>query len=181
MATIYNLIVTAQDSATADAQRDLIAESNNQMLAGLKIKDFFKTLISGIRPGSIQTKVNCAKASGTITLAAFVQNDTITINGVGFTGKDSPAAATEFQTGVSDTATAASFATVANTNATLDGMVIVTSATSVITITALVPGELGNAVTTAISAHGTAAGARLTGGTNGDAERQHYFGSVAGG
>jgi len=181
MAVIYDMIVVAQDQATADAQRDVIAESGNQMLQGLKLKDFFKMLTSGIRPAIVQTKVNLAKASGTITLASFVQNDTITINGVGFTGKDSPAAAAEFQTGVSDTSTAASFASVANSNATLDGMVIVTSATTVITITALVPGELGNAVTTAISAHGTAAGARLTGGTNGDAERTHYFGSVSGG
>jgi hypothetical protein len=60
-------------------------------------------------------------------------------------------------------------------------MIIATSSTSVITIEALLPGELGNAVTIANSANATASGARLTGGTNGDAERTHYFGSVSGG
>lgn len=178
MATIYDKIIVAHDETSTNAQHDLIAETGYVMLAGLKIKRYFKNIVSGMRPATVYSKVNCAKASGTITLAAFVATDVITINGVAFTCKSSGASgATEFNVGGDDTASAVSAIAAFNAHTTLDGMVIATSATSVITITALEAGELGNAVTIAISAHGTASGARLTGGTNGDVERTHYYGS----
>lgn len=180
MATIYDLVIVAHDSATADAQRDLIAETGNTPFAGLKLKDYFKMFTSGIRPAVIQCKVNAAKASGTITFSSIAAADVVTINGVAFTAKTSGAVGlTEFNIGADDTAAAANAAAVFNLHTTLDGMVVATSALGVVTITALVPGELGNGITTVISAHGTAGGARLTGGTNGDAETTHAYGSGA--
>lgn len=180
MATIYDVVVVAHDETSTNAQRDLIAESGQHMLAGLKLKDYFKMFTSGMRPAVVQTKVNAAKASGTITLASFVATDVVTVNGIAFTCKSSGASGlTEFNVGGDDTASAANIATVLNAHTTLDGMIIATSATTVVTITALLPGEIGNAVTLAISAHGSVSGARLSGGTNGDVERTHYYGSGA--
>jgi phage tail sheath gpL-like len=179
MATIFDMIVVAHDSATADAQRDLIAENGQNGLAGLKIKDYFKNITSGIRPGVVQTKVNLAKASGTFTVGTMVANDTITINGIVFTAVGTAATALQFTIGGDAPTTATNAAAKFNADTTLDGMVIASVSTSVITITALVPGELGNAVTIANSANATASGARLTGGTNGDVERTHYYGSGA--
>jgi hypothetical protein len=180
MATIYDMVVVAHDSASGDAQRDLIAETGYWMLAGLKLKDYFKSIVSGIRPGVVQTKVNMAKASGTISFSSFVATDTITVNGLVFTCVASNATGLlQFNVGGTDTLSAASAVTVLNAHTTLDGMIIATSASEVITITALIPGEIGNAMTTAISAHGSASGARLTGGTNGDVERTHYYGSAS--
>jgi hypothetical protein len=179
MAVIYNMIVVAQDQATADTQRDLIAETGQNMLAGLKLKDYFKMLTSGIRPGVVQTKVNAAKASGTFAVGTMVANDTMTINGIVFTAVGTAASALSFSIGGTPTITAANAVAKINLDSTLDGMIIATSVTSVITIEALVPGELGNALTIANSANATASAARLAGGTNGDAERTHYYGSGA--
>lgn len=180
MATIYDMVVVAHDETSTNAQNDLIAETGYHMLAGLKLKQYFNRITSGIRPGVVQTKVNCAKASGTITLSSFVATDIVTVNGIAFTCKASGATGlTEFNVGGDDTASAVSLASILNAHTTLDGMIIASSALSVVTVSALVPGEMGNALTIAISAHGSVSGARLTGGTNGDAERTHYYGSGA--
>jgi hypothetical protein len=107
----------------------------------------------------------------------MVANDTITINGIVFTAVGTAATALQFTIGGDAPTTATNAIAKFNADTTLDGMVIATAVTSVITITALVPGELGNAVTIANSANATASGARLTGGTNGDVERTHNYGS----
>jgi hypothetical protein len=177
MATIYNMVVVAHDETSTNAQRDLIAETGYTMLAGLKLKDYVKSITSGIRPGVVQTKANMAKASGTFTVGTMVANDTITINGIVFTAVGTAATALQFTIGGDAPTTATNAIAKFNADTTLDGMVIATAVTSVITITALVPGELGNAVTIANSANATASGARLTGGTNGDVERTHNYGS----
>jgi hypothetical protein len=109
----------------------------------------------------------------------MVANDTMTINGIVFTAVGTAASALSFSIGGTPTITAANAVAKINLDSTLDGMIIATSVTSVITIEALVPGELGNALTIANSANATASAARLAGGTNGDAERTHYYGSGA--
>lgn len=180
MATIFNMVVVAQDETSTNVQRDLIAETSYRELAGLKLTRYFKSLVSGMRNAIVQTKVNMAKASGTITLASLADTNTITINGIAFTAVTTNATGPlQFNLMANDTQAAAQAVTAFNAHTTLDGMVIATSSTTVITITALVPGELGNAVTTAISANGSVSGARLTGGTNGDVERSHNYGSAS--
>ncbi len=179
MATIHNQLVISLDETSANVQRDLYAETGLKELAGLKITDFFKKVISGIHPAVIQTKINAVKATGTITLSSHVANDIVTVNGIAFTCKTSGATGNEYNVGVDDTATAVNLAAALNANTTLDGMIVATSALGVVTVTALVPGELGNAVTLAISAHGSVSAARMAGGTNGDTETTHYFGSAS--
>ncbi len=178
MANIYDVFVVKHDSATADAQRDVIAETGYWMLAGLKLKDYFKMIVSGIRPGSVQTKVNCAFASGTITLSAFANNDTFTIHTIVFTAKTSGATgAFQFNLGADDTAAAANAVVAINAQATTALMVVASSALGVITVTAYIPGAVGNGILIAISAHGSVSAANLANGTNGDQERTHYYGS----
>lgn len=177
MATIYNTLVIAHDETSTNDQRDLYAETGYKELAGLKIIDFMQKVCSGSHPATVLTRINSVKAAGTITLSAFADGDIITINGVAFTGKTAAPGANQFLLGADDTSAAAAAVVVLNANTTLDGMVVATSALGVITITALVPGELGNAVTLAISAHGSVSAARCAGGTNGDTETTHYFGS----
>jgi phage tail sheath gpL-like len=91
----------------------------------------------------------------------------------------SGATGNQYNVGADDTATAANLATALNANTTLDGMIVATSALGVVTLTALIPGELGNAVTLAISANGSVSAARMSGGTNGDTETSHNFGSAS--
>jgi phage tail sheath gpL-like len=155
------------------------AETGDKFLAGTKLMQYLRSLMGGSRSAKVVVAVNAAKATGTVTLASFVADDTVTVNGITFTGKASPSGAEEFACGVSDTADAAALAATLNAHTTLDGMIVATSALGVVTIEALHPGELGNALTIAISAHGSVSGARLTGGDNGAIERTHYYGSAS--
>jgi phage tail sheath gpL-like len=179
MATIYDMVVVAHDETSTNAQRDLIAESGYSMLAGLKLKDYFKMITSGIRPGVVQTKVNAVKATGTITFSSHANTNTTTLNGITFTCVTSGATGNQYNVGADDAATAVNAAAAYNANTTLDGMVVATAASGVVTLTALVPGEMGNAFTLAISANGSVSAARMAGGTNGDVERTHYYGSAS--
>lgn len=179
MATIYNMLVVAHDETSTNAQRDLYAEAGYKELAGLKIVNFFRNLISGIRSAAIQTKINLVKATGTITLSSHVATNTVTVNGIAFTCMASGAAGNQYNVGADDTATAVALAAALNANTTLDGMVVATAALGVVTLTSLIPGEIGNAVTLAISANGSVSAARMSGGTNGDTETTHYFGSAS--
>jgi phage tail sheath gpL-like len=91
----------------------------------------------------------------------------------------SGATGNQYNVGGSDAVTADNLAAALNANTTLDGMIVATSGSGVVTLTALLPGELGNAVTLAISANGSVSAARMAGGTNGATERTHYYGSVS--
>lgn len=179
MATIYNQLVIAHDETSANDQRDLYAETGLKELAGLKIVDFMKKVVSGSHPASVLTRINSVKATGTITLSSHVATDTVAVNGITFTCVASGATGNQYNVGADDTATAVNLVAALNANTTLDGMIVATSALGVVTITALVPGELGNAITLAISAHGSVSAARMAGGTNGDTETTHYFGSMS--
>lgn len=173
MATIYQVLVLAHDAVSADVQRDLYAETGLNELAGLKLQDYIKKCVSGMQPTVVQTKINSVKSTGTVTLSAHVATNTVTINGVVLT------AGTDYAVGGTDTITATNLASAINANATLDGMVMATSDGAVVTLTSLIPGEIGNAVTLAISANGSVSGARMAGGTNGDVSTAHNFGSAS--
>jgi hypothetical protein len=179
MATIYQMLIVAQDDVTGNIQNDLYAENNLKERAGVKIVDYFQKVCSGSRAGVVQTKIGAVKAAGTVTLVSQVATNTVTINGVVLTAVASGATTDQYNVGGGDTTAAASLASAINANTTLDGMVVATSSLGVVTVTALVPGELGNAITLAISANGSVSAARMAGGTNGDTETTHYFGSGA--
>jgi len=179
MATIHNLVVVSLDETAGNVERDLIAETGYSMLAGLKLKDFFKKIISGAHPATVQTKVNAVKATGTITFSGLVADDTFTIAGQTFTAKVSPSGGAQFALGADDTAAAANAVVKINANTTLDGRIVATSALGVITLTALLPGEAANSTAIAISAHGSVSGSGyMSGGTNGATERSHTYGSL---
>lgn len=132
-----------------------------------------------IMPGSTLTQTGGTAASGTITFAtsASVANDTVTVNGVVFTCKASPATAYEFAPGATFTDSATNLATVLA--ASTDPKVAVATysrAGAVITVkygaeliygTNGKQGTEGNAFTLAKSGTNvTVSGATLTGGVN---------------
>jgi phage tail sheath gpL-like len=179
MATTYVQMVVAQDETTANLQRDVYAETGLRELAGLKLEDYMKKATSGTRPVSVKTQVNAAKATGTITLSSHVATDTVTVNGITFTCVASGATGNQYNVGGSDTITGDNLVTALLANATLAAMITAANVAGVVTLTALNPGALGNAITLAISAHGSVSAARMAGGTNGDTETTHFFGSAA--
>lgn len=111
------------------------------------------------------------KASGTATLTSAIATDAVTINGLLYTAvAGEPADSTEFSIDTGDTEAAASLANAINTDTRIgtnvDG-VVATSAANVVTIEAVEPGALGNAITI-VSADGTIvmSGAVLAGGVD---------------
>lgn len=139
--------------------------------------------------------LNTVKATrrATHTLSAFVDGDTVTINGVKFTGKTTPTdARVHFAIGATDTITAANLVALLNRDdrpvelntlvasnsgavvtLTFDGNLTTsasahdTVASDMVDLTAVVPGTLGNLFTLAISAHGSVTGANFASGTDG--------------
>lgn len=134
-----------------------------------------ETLIGQLGLGTFSSNMkvvpNLVAASGTITFSALANNDTVTVNGRIYTAKTSGASgAQQFNLGADDTAAAVNFCVALNadTNTSVFRVVTGTSALGVNTITCSVPGNIGNACTIAISAHGSVSGSgRLSGGTEG--------------
>lgn len=132
-----------------------------------RVASYIEAVAGGVHGGRLSVVTTTVQASGTITLSSLAAADTITINGRVYTASASPSGAQQFLVTGGDTLAAAAFAAKMNadTSTVVTDVVTATAAAGVITITSIVPGNVGNAMTIAISAHGTASGGRLTGGT----------------
>lgn len=170
MSSINMFIVTDSMDANTTASELAPASQVNGSDAWTyfrSVGNYFDSATIGARSISTVVQTGVAKASGTITLSSMVATDTITINGTTFTCVASGATGNQFNVGGTDTITAANAAAAINASATanVSKAVVATSALAVITITALVPGYMGNLGTLAISAHGSVSGAHLSGGS----------------
>lgn len=167
---VTTVSITHSES-TADMQRLLrstdTSAPNDMAIATM---NYFGALVSGNRAASVDVQVAggaSVAATGTITLSSHVATDTVTVNGVVFTCVASGATGNQYNVGGTDTLTAVALAAAITATATAlaaPAMVVATSATNVVTLTAATKGVGGNAITIAISAHGSVSGARLTGG-----------------
>lgn len=164
MATLYSIDISTGDHAqplTSGKPRDSLLKLAKTLLA----------LASGHRPGSttITVRNTGVAATGTVTCAAAAAADTVTINGVAFTAVAGAAGANQFSIDGTDTADAAALAAAINASSTagISGIVSATSDGAVVTVSCMVPGKVGNAITLASSSGVTLAvsGAKLTGGS----------------
>ena len=152
-------------------------------------------LVTKINASALDKIVGCVGASrrGTVQLVSFVNADTVTVNGVVFTGKTTPTAGVreEFAIGSSDSVTAQNLlSAVLNSlkkevagisgsvstdtvtfnflgSLTLAASAHATVASKTVVVTCLIPGQIGNLCTLAISAHGSVSAANLASGTEG--------------
>lgn len=173
------ITITHGSEAQYDLERLLQAETGNRFQAGQRLMAYVRAIMAGHRNAKVQIGTGAVKASGTITLSSHIATNTVTVNGITFTCVASGATGNQYNVGGDDTATAVNLAAALNANATLDGMIIATSALGVVTLTALFPGEIGNAITLAISANGSVSAARMASGTNGTTEKTHYYGHAS--
>lgn len=164
-------IVVNAEETQAYLQQTLKEESGKPKEEALALSQYFKELAIGIKSASVSVSTGAANpvaASGTFTLASVAVDDTVVIGGVTLTAKAAPANESQFSQAGTNTQDAASLAAVINAHSVLGLVVSATSASDVVTVTAKVPGLIGNQIP--ISETGstiTASGSFLTGGTGG--------------
>jgi hypothetical protein len=121
-------------------------------LAPLKIPALnnFLNYIAGVTGGqynaSLTFYTGSVQASGTITVAAggSANNQTMTICGVTFTAKTSGATGNQFNISATAATQAANMVAAINASANLSGIVVASRVGAVVTLTAVVPGVIGN-------------------------------------
>jgi phage tail sheath gpL-like len=149
-----------------------------------KLENFVKGVKSGLINANVEQVTDdtaLVRASGTVTVASILADDTITINGVTLTGKASPSGQDQFDSDGSNTVVAAAIVTAINAHTSLTGIVSATSSAGVVTVSAYVKGLIGNSITLA-SSNGTrlaVSAARLAGGTGlGETPVSYSFGKA---
>lgn len=127
-----------------------------------KLETYFKSLASGIKTATFEQFTSATasvKATQIFTCATVVADNTLVIAGVTLTAKASPSGQAQFLRSANNTTQAAAIAACINANTDLAGLVTATSALAVVTVTASLPGPLGNLVTTVGTATTLEAGA----------------------
>lgn len=133
-----------------------------------KLSELFQSFSLGAWTSNTILVNNVVTSSGTVTLSSIAAADTVTIGKTVFTGSDTPATSVQFLTGTTDTLSAVSLAAKINAHAQAGKIVSATSALGVVTLTALIPGLIGNEIALAISAHGSVSATYMASGTEGN-------------
>jgi phage tail sheath gpL-like len=140
----------------ADRTANIVSDRKQDCLQ--QLKQMIEDVQSGISLDVIKVQYNSSVdpvfASGTITVTntSVDADDTVTIAGTVLTAKASGANGTsQFNKGVSSTATATNLAACINANTTLNKFVVASSSSAVVTVTCLVPGTIGNLISLATS------------------------------
>lgn len=177
MASMYRTVVSVPASAaTVIARLRPLSGFASRTITALAA--YFEAIAGGAHSGRITLATSAVQATGTVTFSSVVATDTVTIGATVFTGSDTSSGTAQFRTGGTDTTAAASLAAVINLNATTSALVTATSSAAVVTITAQVPGLIGNFFPIAISAHGSVSGSgKLTSGAE-DANVVMYNGKA---
>lgn len=170
MATKFNLLFSTNDNAGDITPLVPVATTAPEMYLGA-IEYYVHRIQTGMSWGTIRVTPNAVAATGTITFSSIANNDTVTVNGRVYTAKTSGATgAQQFNIGGSDAQAALNLQAKINadTSTLVLGVVTASSSSSGVTkITCVIPGNIGNLCTLAISAHGSVSGANLTGGSEG--------------
>lgn len=145
MASLVFTLTT--DLSSTELANRVQPESGKPKEMAVNAAALLKSIAGGVHRASIRVQKSSnspVRASGTITLASVAANDTVVIGGVTLTAKASPSTEAQFSQAGTNTEDAASLAAVINAHSTLSRVVSATSAAAVVTVTCLVPGEIGN-------------------------------------
>lgn len=107
--------------------------------------DYVGAVLGGNQSALFSFNVGAVQATGLVTFTGAPSADeTVTICNVVFTAKASGATGNQFNIGGSITATALNLATAINASSSLSGIVTASPNVGVVTLTAVVPGTMGN-------------------------------------
>jgi len=151
------MVLTRIDLNHSESQQtfeDLVrpdAAANDKRLVVRRLASWLEAHASGVLNYTVDIDLNsgAVQATATITFTDTrpVAAETFTLCGTVFTARDSGASGNEFNTSATDgdvTAAACVVAINASATAKVTEAVVATSVASVVTITALIPGTLGN-------------------------------------
>jgi hypothetical protein len=149
MASKQTLILSLPDSAASFTSSMGISTattpSPHQGITGLI--NYLKAIQGGIRSGSITLYAGSVQNTAVITVTGAASNDeTMVVCGVTFTAKTSGATGNEFNLSATPTTQATNMVTAFNASSDLTGIVTASNVAGVITLTAVVPGKVGNAL-----------------------------------
>lgn len=120
-------------------------------MGGLDAASNFAAYIDGLTGGNnigadLAFKVGATKAAATMTVSAggSGNNETCIIAGVTFTAKSTGASVNEFNVSATAATQASNMAAAFNASTNLAGIVVASAALGVVTLTAVVPGLIGN-------------------------------------
>jgi hypothetical protein len=171
MSSLQRLVITSNGTAL-----DFISQCDLKPLglpAVNSVVDYFAGLSGGnVSGASLAWKVGCVQAVGTITIATTgpTNGQTATLFGVTWTAKTSgAAAAAEWTVSTNATTAAANLAASINGYVAFQGIVSATSLAGVVTVTAAVPGKIGNGLFMVNVDYSNATFVSLAGGTDGTA------------
>lgn len=164
------ITITFAKETIVTAQNKVLGPASKPREQANKLRNYFNALAGGDRDAKVVVQVNSGdsvKASGTITLSAFANNDTFTIGSETFTCKTSGASGNnQFNIGGTDTLSAVAAIAKVNAHPNLLQAVVATNLAGVITVTCIVAGKIGNYINIAISAHGSVSGSVLASGAD---------------
>ena len=145
------------------AAADLASPASDPLLQAQKLEALFSSLQSGAKSASLEIisdSTSLVRATGTLTCATVIANNTCAINGVTLTAKASPVGQDEFLVAASNTLQAVEIARAINAHTSLNGVAYATSSGAVVTVQAHLKGKMGNAISlagtvTVLAASGT--------------------------
>lgn len=186
MSSKFVVVLTTNNDANTTAAELAPNVASNSTTTGAGAWEWFRTLSTFIEQEAVGRGItanyydNAVAATGTYTATGQPSNnDTASVNGVTFTAVTGTPTTNQFKIGATQQATMANFAAAINasTTAGVTGVLTASASGSVVTITALIPGRIGNGITTTSSLTNVTAGAAtLTGGS-----QSHVNTSIAAG
>lgn len=146
---------------------DALAASGDKVGQLQKLDNLVQSLKAGAAGAELEWNLSPVKASGTLTCASVVEDNTCAVGGQTFTAKDAPSGDNQFAVLGSNTLTAAALAAKISAHPSLSPYVVATSNLGVVTITAVEEGVTANLITLTNGTNITRSGATLAGGTLG--------------
>jgi hypothetical protein len=144
MASFQRLIINY--SGTANDFKSVCPLSMGGLDAASNFSEFITALTGGNQMADLDFQVGAVKATGTLTVAAggSANNETCSICNVTFTAKTSGATGNQFNISATAATQATNMAAAINASADLAGKVTASALNGVVTLTAVVPGLIGN-------------------------------------
>ena len=169
MSVQSQITITHAKETIGTVQNRVLGPASKPREEASKLRNYMNALAGGDRDAKLVVQVNsgdAVAASGTITFSSFVATNTITVGTQTFTASASPSGNNQFLVTGGDTLAAAAAAAKINAHPALSPYLSATAASGVITVTCTIPGDVGNNIPLAISAHGSVSAATLASGAS---------------